>query len=432
MRHLIVTKQLLAIFIGIILLSFTAVPSTAAELDDSNLFIEAFNAYQKKDYLLAMEKVEKLTQVFPDSPLRDISLLLLARSSLKSGNNETAAKAINRFNSEYTENSLKTTVEEELLSLGARQKKGEKLAPNLKLQATAQKVRNDALAMERAVAMKAEQERLAREKSEREKVAWEKAEVARKERERLAAEKAAKDAIKLAVFLPGDNHQGEVGKKVIIPFELSNKGIGREEFLLSITAPQEYTVALTSATRTDEQLDRVTLASGETLKGNLIIQTPFGKVDGYKSRVQVTATSAKFNDVSFTKDTMVTAMAPLVRTVARPQKSKVTAGEAFKYRITVLNAGSIAANNLTVKAEMPADIDLVDVDSSNYRQEAGGVVTMMLPSLEVGKLEEFTLNVKVKNNVPEKQELRLQVEVANVPMQIKVNTISTPAVVQGK
>ena len=346
--------------------------------------------------------------------------------------NEAAAKAINRFNTEYADNSLKATVEEELLSLGARQKKGEKLAPNLKLQAAAQKVRNDTVAMERAAVLKAEQERLAREKAEREKLAWEKAEAARKERERIAAEKAAKEAIKLAVLLPTENTQGEVGKKLLIPFELSNKGIGREEFLLSSSAPQEYAVALTSAVRAGELLDRVALAAGETMKGNITVQMPFGKVDGYKARIQMTALSAKYNDVSFTKDTTITALAPLVRTVARPQKIRVNAGESFKYRITVLNAGSIAANSLTVKAVMPPEIDLVDVEGSDYRREDGGGVTITLSALEVGQLAEFTLNVKVRDSAPDKQELRMQVEVANVPMQIKVNTVSTPAIVQGK
>lgn len=432
MRHRSLTACLMTIMAGLMLLSLATTPCLAMELDDSNLFVEAFNAYQKKDYLLAIDKVNQLTQIFPDSPLRDLSLLLLARAGLKSGDNELAARAINQFTTEYTDNSLKTTVEEELLALGARRKNGEKLPPNKQLQASALKVRNDQLALERAAALKAEQERLAREKAERERIARAKAEEERKERERIAAEKAAKAAIKLAIAIPGDSRQLEVGKKGLIPFEISNTGAGREEFLLAVSAPTEYAVALTSADRPGELLERVALAAGEKLKGNIATQMPFDKVDGSKAQFHVRAVSAKYGDVSFAKDTAVTASAPLVRAVAKPQKTKVAPGEPLGYRVTVLNAGSIAARDLTLRTVMPAQAEFIDAAGADYRREADGSVVFTLPSLEMGRLAEFNLNVKVRDNATEKQELRMRVEVANNQLHQKDSFTSSPAVVQGK
>jgi hypothetical protein len=44
---------------------------------------EAFNASKNRDYLLSVNKTSQLNQLFPDSPLRDISLLLWPVQPLK-------------------------------------------------------------------------------------------------------------------------------------------------------------------------------------------------------------------------------------------------------------------------------------------------------------------------------------------------------------
>lgn len=430
MRY-IATRVMMTILAGVLFLQIGTSPCLALELDDSNLFVEAFNSYQKKDYLLTIEKVDQLLQIFPDTPLRDISLMLLARAGLKSGDNELAARTINQFSAEYADNSLKTTVEEELLALGTRKKKGEKLSPNKQLRAAAQKVRNEQLALERAAALKAEQERQAKARAERARIAAEKAEAERKERERIAAEKAAKEAIKLAIVIPEDTQQVEAGKNELLPFELVNKGSNSEEFLLATSAPKEYGVTLAAAARPGAQIERVTLAAGETLKGNILIRMPSDKVDGYKSAFQVKAVSAKYSDVSFSREARVAASAPLVRAVAKPQKAKVARGETVRYRITVLNAGSLAARGLTVRAIMPPQLDFVDAAGSDYRQESAGIVTFRVAELESGRLAEFNVNVNVRETATEKQELRLQVEVINGQLQLKDSFASSAAVVRG-
>ena len=152
-------------------LAWAAPSAPAAEVDDSNLFVEAFGAYQKTDYLLAIDKVKELTQVFPDTPLRDVALLLLARSGLKAGDNMLAARTINQFITEFSGNPLRSSIEDELLNLGARLHKGEHLAENKTLHAAAMKIRNEQLAIERAIAERLEQERLARLKAEQDRIA---------------------------------------------------------------------------------------------------------------------------------------------------------------------------------------------------------------------------------------------------------------------
>src|ERR1035437_541069 len=110
MNH--VTKIVNRFILSLIIIFIAFSSGSSAEIDDSSVFIEAFNAYQQKDYLLAIEKCDQLNQVFPDSPLRDVTLLLTARAALKSGDNERAAESIVLFTTEFPESSLKTSVED--------------------------------------------------------------------------------------------------------------------------------------------------------------------------------------------------------------------------------------------------------------------------------------------------------------------------------
>lgn len=154
----------------------------AAESDDAAVFVKAFEAHQRNDYLLAIEKIEQLNRLFPDSPLRDVVLLLTARASYNAGDNHRAAKAVTVFINDFPESSLKSTIEEELLMLSHRQQQGEKLEPNKKLQETARKIRAESLS-----ALKSEQERLTQEKREHERGVHEEFEAERKARKQTEA-----------------------------------------------------------------------------------------------------------------------------------------------------------------------------------------------------------------------------------------------------
>lgn len=162
-KRILRTIRQIILALSIVLMAF--VPGDSSEIDDSTVFINAFNAFQQNDYLLAIEKCDQLSQVFPDSPLRDITLLLVARASLKSGDNERAAKSIAQFISEFPESSLRTSVEEELRALASRRQRGELLAVDIPLQNAARKVSSDRMARERTE-LKREMESAAEAKSE--------------------------------------------------------------------------------------------------------------------------------------------------------------------------------------------------------------------------------------------------------------------------
>ena len=158
---------------------------------------------------------------------------------------------------------------------------------------------------------------------------------------------------------------------------------------------------------------------------------PSDRVDGFKTHLQIKAVSGTYNDVTFSKEAVVTATAPLVRIVAKPQNVYVVRGETVKYHIAVLNAGSLAAQGLSVRVTIPSELDYVEAVGADFRQ-AAGIVTFRIDSLETGRMVKLNITATVRENVVEKQELRIQVEVINGQLQRKDIFTSSPAVVQTK
>lgn len=140
-----IKKTIAQLTLALIAIFITFAPGNSAEIDDSTVFVEAFNAYQQKDYPVAIEKCDQLNQVFPNSPLRDVTLLLTARASLKSGDNERAAKYITLFSTEFPDSSLKSSIKEDLRLLSSRHKKGDVLTSDKTRQIAADKVRSGRL-----------------------------------------------------------------------------------------------------------------------------------------------------------------------------------------------------------------------------------------------------------------------------------------------
>ncbi|HEY3307888.1 MAG TPA: outer membrane protein assembly factor BamD [Desulfuromonadaceae bacterium] len=419
-----VTSSTLAFLIGVVVLLVGITPCLCAELDDSALFVEAFNSFQKKDYLLTIEKIDLLSEVFPDSPLRDIALLLLARAGYKSGDNELAAKSANQFNIEFPENPLKAGMEDELQALAMRRKGGESLTVDKNLREAAKKVRTNQIALDRAAALKAENERLAREKAEKEAAE-------QKKRELIAAEKMAKEAIKVQIEPVADIQRVAAGKEGQLFFEITNKGVKLEEFLIAVPVSKEYAALLTSVERPEEKIERLALAPDQKRKISLKFRIPTDRVDGSKAIFGIQATSASYNDVSFSKEAIVMVSAPLLRVVAKPNKTKVSRGETVNFRIAVLNVGSIEAGDLTMRAILPDQLDFSDANGAEYRQ-AAGIVTFRVSDLESGKFTNISVNATVRENVANGQELRLQLELINGQLQRKDIFSSAPVSVQGK
>ncbi len=421
--------MLRSIILSLFLLLITLTAAYSAEIDDSTVFVDAFNAFQQKDYLLAIEKCEQLNQAFPDSPLRDVTLLLIARASLKAGDNARAAKSAFLFSTEFPDSSLKTSVEEELKVLAGRHRKGEVLAADKALQSAARKVSSERIARERAAELKLEMERTAKAKAEQDRIARLKQEEERRERERIIAEKLAKANIKVAIAIREGAGAVPVGTTGSLPIEITNNGKSSEEFMFTVTAPKEYEAILAKTEKSDEAVSRLQLAVGESFRGFVVFKMPSDMVDGHRSAVTIRAASAKFSDINFHKDAVLISSAPLVRAVAKLAKPKVTSGERLRYRVTVLNVGSLPANNLTVRLQLPPQIEFISAPDFSFRQESNGIIAIKIDQVDIGKLSEIGLDVKIRDDVTIGQELRGHVEVINESLQRKESFNASASVV---
>ena len=424
------SKTIMQFFLIIFIMLGAVSLGHTAEIDDSTVFVEAFNAYKQKDYLHALEKCEQLNRVFPDSPLRDVTLLLIARSSLKAGDNERAAKSTVLFSTEFPESSLKTSIEEELKVLAQRQQKGEILAADKTLQGAARKVSSDRVARERAAELKIEMDRVAKAKAEQERLALIKQDEERKEKERLQAEKLAKASIKVALSLRQPTESIPVGTYGNLPLEITNEGKISEEFILTISVAKGYDAVLTKADKRDENISRIKLSAGEKFTGSLSFKMPAEMVDGHRSALGIKAVSTRFSDVSFQKETVVISSAPLVRVVAKLAKQKVTPGEVLRYRVAVINAGSTSAKDLTVRLQLPPEIVSLESLNSAFKLEQNGMLAFKIDQVDMGKLVEMNLDVKIRDDSKTGRELRGHIEVFNNGLQIKERFETSTSVVE--
>jgi uncharacterized repeat protein (TIGR01451 family) len=159
---------------------------------------------------------------------------------------------------------------------------------------------------------------------------------------------------------------------------------------------------------------------------------PTEMVDGHRSVVTVKAISAKFSDIVFQKETVVLSSAPLVRAVGKLVKQKVTPGEKLRYRVTVLNAGSLPAQNLTVRLKLPQEVDFIAAPDVSFKQEPNGTLVFKVDQIDIGKLSEINLEVKIHDNTAVGKRLRGEVEIVNGNLQRKdIFIASASEVVQG-
>lgn len=410
---------LITFFCSLCLVFSLLVPFAAwADTDDSSLFMEAFTAFQGKDFIRSIEKLNQMEQLYPDSPLRDVSLLMLARSHQRSGDNDAAAKTITRFTKEFGSGPLAESIEADLLALAKRSQAGEKLPPNRQLRTAAFKVRNEQLAQERAAALKAEQERLARERAERERIAREKAEADRRERERLAALKAARDAIRFGFEANIAEPVLEVGTAAGVLFKLTNQGKAAEEFMLEAIMPSGIEGMITQAADRTQPVQKITLQPRQHAELQIAFRMPSDRVDGSRITIAARAVSSKFTDVGKTFETVVTSAAPLLRAVSRVQKPAPVQGETVAYKVTLLNVGSKPAKDVDLRITLPQQVRLVDAGGNGCWIEHEQLAACRVELLQQGQLTERNLMIVVGDKVPGKP-LKGTVEVLQTVLQVK-------------
>jgi len=383
------------VLISMLLLLFGTGLSSAAEVDDSSLVVDAFNAFQAQDYRRALDTIETFQQTFPDSPLRDVALLLLARSALKIGEYDRAARAVSRFNTEFPSSPLWQGADPELKQLATRRHEVVKVSPETS--ATA--------------AMRPGQATLTSPGEQ-------------------PLERPLQGSVRI-VSLLGGQQSIPVGQRGSIPFEIVNHGSTAVKVLLEPVIPAEMDPVLTIAGNNAGIPARLTLGPGAGSRGTLSLRMPDNRIDGHKSTVFLQVTSPTDFRLLQSLETHVTAEAPLLRAVTRVDKQKVTRGDLIRLQVTLLNAGTIPARDLTVRIILPPQLDFMGTSGERIEWEmVSGVPRAIIGSLPPGRLKEFSLSVKTREDSSTGQELRAMIEVSHGHLKQKEIFTSVPIIIQ--
>jgi uncharacterized repeat protein (TIGR01451 family) len=334
-------------------------------------------------------------------------LLLTARSGLKAGKNELATKCIEQFTREFPKHPFASVSsnEDNLQGQSSIQKLSENYPSNLPQNSESLKIRNgQASLMNYAVGDLKDG--------------------------RLASSVKATDVIKTAINISGSEQIMEIGLKGLIPFQIANIGRRDEDFFLELSAPTEYAAKLTVNGAIAIQPAKITIKRASQFKGAISLQMPPYKPDGHKDTFSLKVTSANSANVVQIYNIQIVAAAPLVRVVARPLTPKPARGEQIQYRVTVLNAGTVPDRDLTVRVSLPEEIKFLNAPGVTFSLESMNTIVFRIPTLETGKMLEFTMNVKICENSTIGQELRSRIEIVHEQLQLKEVFNSLAAVIR--
>jgi outer membrane protein OmpA-like peptidoglycan-associated protein len=257
-------------------------------------------------------------------------------------------------------------------------------------------------------------------------------EAERNEIERLVVDSRAKSRIKAAITLQEENSAVPVDSSTSLSFEIVNQGVSTEEYMLTLLAPKEFEGSLTRANRPDEKVTLLQLAPDEKFKGSVLFRIPAGMVDGQKTTLSVKAASTQYGDVIFQKDSDVLCSAPLLRVVVKLAKPEVSPGERVRYRLTMVNAGSLSARDLSIKLQLPPQVEFIGAPEALFTQETAGMIVFKVDTLESGKLKEISIDVKVRDDSAIGEELLWNAEVVDGNLQRRTRFTDRASIVRIK
>jgi len=198
----------------------------------------------------------------------------------------------------------------------------------------------------------------------------------------------------------------ESGGIVRIPFTVTNRGNGPDSFVLESSFPQEFSASFSSAGVPGGKLGRTSsLEPGASFNGLLELTVPPGSIDGLKIAFPVKVASAASAEATQSRVISFAASAPMLRAVIRADKSTPLPGEMLNYRISIMNLGSIQADNVSVLLNIPPQLRLSSDEKGRFRQLDERSVVLEGLQIKPGENRETGVALQVKPDAMAGQEL---------------------------
>jgi len=222
-------------------------------------------------------------------------------------------------------------------------------------------------------------------------------------------------------------------QRVSVPFEIRNQGNGSDSFYLESGFPAEYGALFSAASAPDQQVSQTpTLAPGETFKGVITVTVPAGCIDGQRILYPVKATSRTFTEAAQTREIRLVAAAPLLRAMVRADRAQLLPGDRVAYRVSILNVGSTAAQDVSFRLSFPPQLEPLDAAAAGFRQELKAALAVDGLQIKSGESREFTLTFQLKDDTLAGQELLTRGELVNNQLKTAAAFVSNGTVVQQK
>jgi uncharacterized repeat protein (TIGR01451 family) len=253
-----------------------------------------------------------------------------------------------------------------------------------------------------------------------------------RKQERLQIEKADKENMNVAIEFPKGEVVVPVGGNGNFPVVITNNGKSIEKFVVAMAAGKGFNAVLLRDGGSDDNITRLQLAAGETFKGNVIFKMPENTGDGDRTSIKIAVNSARFKDISFKNESVVVSSAPLMRVIAKFSNQKVVPGENLRFTVTILNAGSQPAKNISVRMKLPPQVEFRGAPDSSFKLQPNGTYFFTLDQVEIGKVANINLDVEVHKNSIDGEEMHWLVDVLNASLHQKDAFIVTGPAIQAK
>ena len=212
-----------------------------------------------------------------------------------------------------------------------------------------------------------------------------------------------------------------VGRQVLVPFEVTNRGNGSDSFYLESAFPTAFNARFTSITGSGAAINQTPeLAPGETFKGSLSLVIPPATTDGTRIAHPLKAASRLAAEASQSREVKIISSAPLLRALLQTEKTRPLPGDKILYRIAIRNAGSDAADDVTFRLNFPPQLEPLDYVAAGFRQEMKSALVLDGMQVKSGENREFTMVFRLKDDALAGQELVTRAELIN-------NTLKTTA-----
>ena len=221
-----------------------------------------------------------------------------------------------------------------------------------------------------------------------------------------------------------------VARRTSIPFELQNRGNGQDSFYLVSGFPAEFNARFAAAASPEQAINQTPqLAPGERFKGLLHLQVPPATIDGLRIAQPIKAASQFMGEASQSRVVSLNAAAPLLRAVIKPSKSNLLPGEKIEYTVTLLNIGSLSAEEVTLRINFPAQYQPVAFEPAGFRQEMQAALVQDGLTLKSGESRTFTVAFQLKEEALAKEELIVRADLVNNTLETKTSFLSSAAFV---